>query len=256
MRFVKALCLVFVLLISASSAWAGWVIQYKAGGMMSPTDTYIQDNKMRQDMEGMAVILDVKNKMIYHLNPAKRAYWGGPVSEMRNAGQKEAEKAMAGMKDMLKNMPPEQRKAILEAMQQKGQESKAAQPKIKVKVVKTGQSAKIAGYKTYRYDISADGKPFMELWIAPKLDINKEIDAKELVAMMGEMSSQGSGQNPLNDPEVQALWQDGYPLRQVMHFMGNSMTVEAKKVEEKSIADSMFTVPSDYRKVGLMDLMR
>lgn len=256
MRYIKTICLVFALTLCASSAWAGWVIHYKSGGMMSPTATYIQKNKMRQDMEGMAVIMDVNKGMIYHLNPSKRTYWGGPASKISSAGQAEVEKAMEGMKEMLKNMPPKQRETMLKAMGKKEQAPSEALPKIKVKVVKTGQSAIIAGYKTQRYDILADGRPFMELWVAPKLDINKEIDAKKLVAMMGKMSSQGSGQNPLADPKVQALWQKGFPLRQVMHFMGQTMTVEAKKVEKKPVPDSKFVVPSGYRKVGLMELMR
>jgi len=253
MSRIRSFCLLICLVFSASSAWAGWVIQYAGGGAMSPSASYIQDNKMRQDMGGMMMIMDVNKGWVYYVNPNHRTYWGGPASEIRSTGQAEARKTM---EEMMKNLPPDQREAMQKAMGQVGRKEAEAPKQFNVKVTKTGKSATIAGYKTEEYQILVEGQPFMEVWIAPKIDVSKDIDAKKMTAMMGSLSPQDSGHNPFASPEVQALWQKGYPLRQTLHFMGQATTVEAQKVEKKSLPSSDFSVPSGYRKVGFMEVMR
>lgn len=253
MKTMKALLLAALIVLTSSSAWAGWVITYDGGGVMSMEKVYIQDNKMRQDLAGLSVLVDVDKGWLYYINTKNKTYWAGPPSAMKKQGEAEANKMM---EDMLKGMPKAQREAMKKAMAQQQAKQKLKKPRVKVEVKKTSQTKTIAGHKCRLYKIFSNGEQAMDMWIAPSVSLKGEIDARKMSKMMGSMSSDmGGGSNPMEDPQVQALWKKGYPLAQTVHMMGNAEVSRASKVEKKSIPAKIFKVPSGYRKVSIMQVM-
>jgi len=238
----------------STTTFAGWEIHFGGGGMMSPTAVYIQKNMMRQDMGQLVTIMDINKEWIYYLNPARKTYWSGPVSQMHKTGQDEAQTAI---EKMLKDLPPAQRELMKKAMEQQGPSRDEIKPRVNSDVKKTNRTDIIAGHKSQQYEIYTNGELFMELWVAKSVPIAKEMDIKKLIKMMAQMSQSGPGENPMSSPKVQALWKEGYPLRQITHFMGRPNTSEATKVKQKPIPSSLFKVPEDYRKVGgVMEVMQ
>jgi len=253
MKMIRMFFLTVIMVVVASGAWAGWVIHSDGGPMMGPMTTYLQKSMMRQEMGQLVTIVDVNKEWIYYLNTVKKTYWGGPVSEMKNAGQTQAQEMI---EEMLEGLPEEQQEAMREAMEQEGQTGAETGPPVEVEVKKTGEKAVIAGHTCRRYNIYSGGQLAMELWLAKSVTVDKEVDVKKMVRMMAQLSEGGAGPSPLASPEVQALWEEGYPLRQVSHFMGQPSTIEAREVEEKSIPSEMFKAPADYQKVdSFMEVM-
>ncbi len=242
-----------VLILVSSIAFAGWVIHYGGDSMMEPTTSYIQNNMMRQGIGSIVTIMDINREWIFYINPKNKTYWGGPASEVHKAGQAEAQKAM---EDMLKNLPPEQREAIKKAMGRKGQSDEQTGFQASLDVKNTKRTAVIAGHKCRQYEVLSDGQLVMELWIAKSVSVSKELDAKKFAQMMAKLSKSGGGKSPMTSPKVQALWQEGYPLKHVIHVMGRANTMEATKVEQKSIPSELFKVPAGYKKVGFMEAMQ
>lgn len=227
-----------LLLVLASPALAGWEILYQGGGM-GPSAAYIQDNKLRQDMGSLTTIFDIKTQTISYVNTAKQVYWTGTPQDMMTQATTGVDEKLA---EMMKSMPPALRKQMKAAM---GQQKK--QPKIKFSMKKTGKTIEVAGYKCAGYELSAQGRKVIELWVAP-IKVADELDIDRMSQMMGKMALQG-GQNPMNSPEMVEVFKSGYPLKQVVFMGSQSMATEAKSVTKKSLPASTFEVPANYKKV-------
>ena len=251
-HWLRLLAFTCLFALAAAPATAGLIIHYQGGGMAGPDTVYLQDDKVRQDMGSMVVIMDVASGKVYYLNPAKKTYWGGTVADLQNSA-KDAEKQM--MDQMLEKLPPEQREQVRRAMTEQMQAAKPKVPKVTFSVKKTGKTEKIAGYNTEEYQVMADGKPMMSLWLAPDLPVDEEVNPDKLAELMSGLAQGSGGPNPMASPEVHKLFTKGYPLKTEMQIMGQDQGGAADKVEKKPIKSDMFEVPQGYKKVGMLDVM-
>jgi len=249
--FLLAILLLFLV---ATSAQAGWVIHEKEGG--NQTVFYIQDNHMRTEAGGQIILMDLDKQEMFFLSPTRKLYWGGKVAEFKKFMEKtmgQMNQMLSQMKEAMKNMPPEQRKAMMEMMKQN---MPAKQPPPKVTVRDTGQTGKVAGYKVRKYEVVVNGKLREEQWVAPDVDVADDMDPDKLTEFVSALSMISPDDAYSASPKVMGLLKKGYPLkRKTFTGTGTHVAVVTKAVE-KSLDSDMFKVPKGYRKVKLQDLIR
>ncbi|MCF8043899.1 MAG: DUF4412 domain-containing protein [Desulfarculaceae bacterium] len=248
MKTCKALLAAFLILGFACPATAGWLIKEKSEGAIN--SLYFQNNQVRDQSAESISIMDLAKGRLILINPNNKTYWSGPFSDML----KMRDQAMNQMQEQLKQLPPEQQAMAKKAMKESMGQKDGPRPKVEVK--KTGQSAVIAGFKSIKYEIWADGQLREEQWIAPAIATAKELDTKKMKEMMGVFAQAGGESTYETDPAVQDLWSKGYPVKVINHLDGETMVREVVQAQKKDLPSGLFAAPKGYRRVELMEIFQ
>ena len=280
----SALATLLAIVMMATPAWAGWIIDevVRSGGQSPERHRQLlQSNRIKTvtfdgDRITQSVVMDLDAQTILHIDHAERAYTMATAKEyadmmkqgleaMGQAGGQMAEQ-LKEMEKELKNLPPEQRRQI-EAMMKQAQPQRAnpAGPNARpgdctpdnVDIKRTGKTVNVAGYDATGYQLFTNGKLDSEVYIAPAITAIREIDPAKLERMMREIvralpQCPPRGQLIGADP-VWKLMKDGYPVRSVEQS-GGSVT-EVTKAESRSIAASEFQPPAGFARKTLKELM-
>jgi hypothetical protein len=205
------------------------------------TTSWFQDGRARVDgaLEGLSVIVDVKNGEGWLVDAGSKRYAGGKIAELaeelRKAEQAQIDEAAAG--------DPGGRKA-------------EAAKHLAVQVKDLGPGERLQGYDTRRYQVHVDGELLEELWLAPKLEISREIDLAAFgVGLQKMLGGAGIGQGYEESEAYTKLRATGYPLRQVLYFIGEKSTLEATSVMIQGFPPADFAVPKGFVKVGYTELL-
>ena len=252
----KALFLVFVAVLLASNAFAGWVLtqttQYGEKEKEEQT-LYFQQNKVKIVMSEGTMMFDLDKGLLYFINHDKKLYWAGKPEDMKK-GTEGAQKMM--MEEQMKNMPPEQREAMKKYMEQMQPQKTAPKKEVKVTVKKTSEKVTIAGYSGQKYQVLVNGKLRTEEWIAAKVNVADEVDRvkwekfqKALVGMGGEKESYSVSKEYLD------LMMKGFPVKSISYYEEDEKSVDqVTKAEKKKIPASAFQIPKEYKKVSLAEV--
>ncbi|MBU4278448.1 MAG: DUF4412 domain-containing protein [Proteobacteria bacterium] len=248
------------LLLLATTAQAGWVLHQETPG--GPSTMSVQDNKVRAGVGLGGMIYDLKNETVTMLNPDRQVYWSGNPQQLSQQMNQALE---ARMEQALKQAPPEQRDQMRTMMKQRtgqggmGQGKAMAPPAAQVEVKNTGQSAKIAGYKSTKYQIYVDGKLRQEMWMAQVPGFQKEMDMGKMMKLAHSMRAGAGGQGLgwRRSEAVQKLMSQGMPMKIVEYGRGGPMTVMTMtSVEKKNLPASTFQAPQGWKKVDFAQMMR
>jgi hypothetical protein len=283
MRAVKLSVLALGMLVMATPAWAGWVIDEVIRGSDDKHQQrmFLQSNRLKTvTLEGnrvvQAVVMDLEAQTITQIDYAERAYTTGTAKEyaemMRQGlqamgdmgGQMQAQ--LKEMEEQLKQLPPEQRRQVEALMKsaQQGAQKSAKTPlrpedcvPDKVEIKRTGKNLTVAGYESTSYQIFSNGKLDSEVWIAPGITAVREIDPAKLERMVTEMvkalpQCPPRGQMFGADP-VWKLMKDGYPVRSVEKDGGT--VVEVVKAESRFLAAGEFQPPAGFARKSLKEMM-
>lgn len=244
--------LVAIALVSsfARSAYAGWVEVNRYSGT-----TYISDGKVKNIPEGESdswTIIDVNRSTITIVNPEKKSYTEVGVEEF-------CDSMSSMMSEMMAGMSPEERAMIEQMMQMQG---KGGERVPNVKVVKKGGADVMAGQKTTRYSVIADGRPYKDVWLAEDAPIMKDTKSfiKKAVKMSNKIKSCTASTpgmdvaDPENSPQYTDLILKGWVMKEVDAEEGR-VESEVLKLEKKDIPASEFRVPPGYRKMDFMEMM-
>ena len=135
----------------------------------------------------------------------------------------------------------------------------AAEPAkpLAVVVKDLGAGERLLGYDTRHYQVLLDGEVLEELWLAPKIQVASEIDLAAFGAAMQKMLGGGAGlsQGYEESETYRTLRAGGYPLRQVLYFVGEKSTLEVTSVAIKELPLADFAVPKGFKKVGYTELL-
>jgi hypothetical protein len=206
------------------------------------TVTWFQAGKARVDgaLEGLTVIVDVKGGEGWLIDSPSKRYAGGKIADLAEVLMK-----IEGTSDS----------AAAEDMTGK----KAAEPAkpLTVVVKDLGPGGTLQGYDTHRYQVLVDGEVLEELWLAPKIQVASEVDLVAFGAAMQRMIGGGAGLNQgYEESEAyRALRAIGYPLRQVLFFVGEKSTLEVTSVTVKDFPASDFAGPKGFTKVDYAELL-
>ena len=254
-------------------ASAGWVIDQaeKGGGDTGKQQIMLQANQMKTVVLGpdgkpeSAFIMDLNTETFTQVNYPEGSYITANVQEYAQKMEGAMKQATKTMEDAMKNMSPEQRKAMERAMGSRMPKAGAgpeACPERKLEIRKTDQQATIAGYPAVNYEVVVDGKTQTELWIAKGITVSKELDPQKLERMMNEFSKAvplcGSVLDRRAGASRDQAWKlvsEGYPVRTVDRG-GSGTTVEVIKAESRSIAPLEFQPPANFTRKTLKETMK
>lgn len=237
--------LLAALLLSAP-ALAGWKIEEVDPEFPEEVTTYrFQGGKVRVDgaLEGLTVLLDLKKEEGWLVDPALKRFAGGKLADLTEQLKKletdtAAEEALPGDDE---------------------EESDAGAPEKPPQVVvkDLGSGGKLLSHDTHRYQVLVDGELLEEIWMAPKVDAEREVDLIAFASAMQKMLGGGSGMNQgyEDDAAYRALRKVGYPLKQILYFVGEKSTVEVRSAEQKALPEADFVVPAGLKKVGYVELL-
>lgn len=256
----------------AGQASAGWVIDQavEGRGEGGKQQIMLQANQMKTVVLGRdgkpeaAFILDLNAETFTQVNYREQSYMTAKVQEYVQLIEGAMKKASSAMEEAMKDVPPEQRKMMEQMMRsrmpQAGPGPEACrEPRIEMR--KTGQEAKIAGYKAVGYEMLADGKPQSELWISKDIPAWKELDPQKLARMMGELAKavprcgpSHGGQAGIGRDQAWKLAGEGYPVKTVDR-RGSDATVAVTKAESRAVPASEFQPPANFARKTLSELM-
>ncbi len=254
-------------------ASAGWVIDQaeKGGGDTGKQQIMLQANQMKTVVLGpdgkpeSAFIMDLNTETFTQVNYPEGSYMTANIQEYAQKMEGAMKQATKTMEDAMKNMSPEQRKAMERAMGSRMPKAGAgpeACPERKLEIRKTDQQATIAGYPAVNYEVVVDGKTQTELWIAKGITVSKEVDPQKLERMMNEFSKAvplcGSVLDRRAGASRDQAWKlvsEGYPVRTVDRG-GSGTTVEVIKAESRSIAPLEFQPPANFTRKTLKETMK
>lgn len=205
---------------------------------------WFQGGKARVDgaLEGLTVLVDVKSGEGWLVDSASKRYAGGKFAELAEI-MKKVEGTLDG-------------DAIPGGSTGRGSVTEPARP-LAVVVKDLGAGERLQGYDTRHFQVLVGGELLEELWLAPKIPIAGEIDLVAFGNAMQQMLGGGAGlsQGYEESETYRKLRTGGYPLRQVLYFVGEKSTLEVTAVEIKEFPLSDFTVPKGFSKVGYAELL-
>lgn len=248
MRLATALVLS---LLSAAPALAGVIMTVQEEGKATEERIFLEGDRARMTAEGGVVIFRADRKVMWMLDDGDRSY-----VEVTPESAKRMNDALGGMRrqmdEMLKSMPPEQRRMM---EQQMGQMAKPAAPAaVKSTYRKTGRSATVGKWRCEEVEHLLDGKKDEDICAARLGDLGLgradvavmyELE-KFMTSMIGTAFNSGKGSGEWEfEALAKALGYDAMPVR--WRDAGGTTTV-LKSVERAAVPAGSFDLPRGYRK--------
>lgn len=254
-RLFTRLGAAIVLLVAAAPALAGYRIQEADPEFPEEvTTTWFQEGQVRVEgaLEGLTIVMDLKAGEGWLVDAALKRYAGGPfatlAAELRKLDAQALEEAP----------PPAEEDEAADGgeSEEAAPESAPEKPGV-VEIKDLGPCEKLLGFETHCSQVIVDGELLEEVWMAPKVDVSVEVDPAAFTAAMQQMlgGSLGLGQGYEQSPAYQKLRAKGYPLRQVLYFVGEKSTLEVTAVTQDSYPEDDFAVPKGFTRIGYGELL-
>lgn len=238
-------------LLAASPVQAGFRIQeIDPEFPKEVTTTLFQGGKVRLDgaLEGLSLLIDLKSGEGWLIEAQGKRYAGGPIAdlaaELRKIEEDQARDEAAA------------EAAAGEAGKEKAGAAESPKPH-SIQVKDLGAGEPLLGYQTNRHQVFVDGELLEELWLSAKIDVSREVDLGAYQAALQKMlgGAAAASQGYEESEAYRHLRTLGYPLRQVLHFVGERNTLEVTSVAVVTLPPSDFAVPKGYRKIGYIELL-
>ena len=122
-----------------------------------------------------------------------------------------------------------------------------------VEIRKLGSGGKIAGFDTVKYQVSADGELYEELWLTHDRALMKELGNPDQDSLRQFATCmEGQSATVENDEDYIEMSTSGWPLKEISYDMGEpEVDLEVVRLEKKDIPASEFAMPAGCRKVDL-----
>jgi hypothetical protein len=257
-------------------ASAGWVIELieyaNLGAEGTRTLQYISKNRLKMVGDGHTFMMDFAKNLFIAADQEHSVYWSGTVDvyiqEVKAFQQAANDLARAQMVDAMKEMPPDQRKAMEDLLQQmpSANASSASPPVARrpgVTIEPTAETATIAGHHTSKIMVYADGKPYQEVWLAHGLTMKADLDLRRLRSLQAQlmqaiMADIPSRQSVEEDPAYTQLLEQGYPIKIVELGEGGEAdsVTEVVRIDKRDISEREFQAPEGYRRIDLREFFR
>lgn len=245
MKRIVASVVAALTLAAASAAQAGYrVVEVDPEFPEDVTTTWYQGGLARVEgaLEGLVVIVDVNKGEGWLIDAPAKRYAGGKLGDLASEVRKFEQVQSGG--------------AASEGAGDPGASGEADRRR-EVQVKDLGPGERLQGYDTHRFQVLMGGEVLEELWLAPKLEVSREIDLAGFASAIQKMlgGGPGLGQGYEESEAYRALRAGGYPLRQVLYFVGEKSTLEVTSVTVQPFSDADFAIPKGYAKVGYIELL-
>ncbi|MDR1452133.1 MAG: DUF4412 domain-containing protein [Helicobacteraceae bacterium] len=234
-------CLSLPLAVGLNAGWAIEEVTSYAVGEKSYNRVVIDSDRYKSQNKDETLIIDLKKDTVYFVRDKEKSYFGGRVDDVIAELRKNAMTEMNEEDDILSANADTEDEQIVE-----------------IKKLKDQFTA--GGFTGDKYQVFVNGELKKELFIAPKLTANAEIDSKKLNEIMlwlsGTLTPSAKNYVELSDEYVK-LTRRGYPIRTIERDPGGGLIVTVVvKAEQKSFAPDEFALPSDYAKMSSEDFYK
>jgi hypothetical protein len=258
------------------AASAGWVIEQveyaNPGSEGTKTIQYISMNRLKTVGEGHAFIVDFPKNLFIATDEENRLYWSGTVDayvqEVQAFQQAAHDLVRQQMEETLKEMAPEQRKAMEDILQhRRGTHPSSASPAPakhpQVKVEHTSETGTMVEHTVTKVLVYANGKPYQEVWLTKDISLQGDLDLKRMRSLQAKLTQAVMADLPSRqaveaDPAYEKMLEQGYPLKIVeLGEQGEPEAVtEVVRVQKREIPDKEFLVPEGYRSIDLREFFK
>lgn len=254
---VRSLILLACLCVAPPAARAGWVAQwvntaFKPNGDRldpQPSTMRIAKGRIKVEQPHAVTVIDYGRGSFTILNPQKQYFWTGSVDEYIDEMTRERNVALKGRL----GTDTDPLKSDLEKV------DIASLPKLKVE--KTEEAKTIAGHPTTKYVIRADDEVFQEIWVAPNLDVARDIDVDKYLEYERKMSAFMLGKSGrvfhslYRNDDYRKLLRTGFVLQTITRHIAGGYEQVATDFKESEVPGVEFEVPESYRRVRLADVL-
>jgi hypothetical protein len=257
-------------------ASAGWVIEQieyaNLGAEGTRTLQYISKNRLKTVGDGNTFIMDFAKNLFIAADQENRVYWSGTVDayvqEVKAFQQAANDLAREQMAEAMKEMPPDQRKAMEDLLQQMpsfnaSSPSPPAAKRLAVKIEPTAETATIAEHQATKIMVYADGTPYQEVWLAKGLTMKADLDLKRLRGLQAKLTQAIMTNTPTRqaveeDPAYEQLLEQGYPIKIIELGEGGEpeSVTEVVRLDKRDIPEREFQAPEGYRRIDLREFFR
>lgn len=227
--------LLSILLLSSASS-AGWTISENGKEV-----ALVSKGKMKSTWENGSIIVEGEKNVLHFINDVEKVIASGTAEEFCSAIEKMRDK-------MMENLPPEHREMVKKMM--------GSRKPPKVELAKKGAGGKISGFETIRYEVTADGELYEELWLSEDKELLK--DFKEIMRIMGKftqctakMGGMGSAISPEATPEYAKVFELGVILKSIGH---HEQETEITEMTQRDVKDTEFALPKGYKSVTFEEM--
>jgi hypothetical protein len=257
-------------------ASAGWVIEQieyaNLGAEGTRTLQYISKNRLKTVGDDNTFIMDFAKNLFIATDHDNRVYWIGTVDayvqEVKAFQQAANELAREQMAEAMQELPPDQRKAMEDLLQQMpsvnaSSPSPPAAKRPAVKIEQTAETATIAEHQATKIMVYADGAPYQEVWLAKGLTMKADLDLKRLRGLQAKLTQAIMTNTPTRqaveeDPAYEQLLEQGYPIKIIELGEGGEpeSVTEVVRLDKRDIPEREFQVPEGYRRIDLREFFR
>ncbi len=249
---------ILVFVTWTSEVVAGWVIKLKytnLDGEVSFENLEIQDNKLRSTGTDGTFVFDLAGDRLTVIDDKTQTYWQVKISEIRETYFQASKKFI---EEMLKSLPEQERemyRSLFGEMENMYAEiDKTKVNAINIKLDKTGNSEKIAGFMADEYLILVDDEVVERKWLAKGLDISSEMNVRKMVESFKEIS-------PVVGDEMLYEYTETYLSLHEKGFEVKSVTkdgemIEVTSAEKQQIDSSLFMIPEGFKQITIEEMMR
>ena len=244
---------------------AGWIVTQRnydsdQGVESEITEkVYLQNNIMKVVQDQMVTIFDLNTETISLLSSTKKVYWKGKVNdykvEIKNAMKSAMEEQLANASEEQKEMLRKMYQGMMENIDNPSKFAGEEPEEYDLQIERTGDKERIAGRLAVKYKILINGTLKEEAWLSESDRANEEFDAEKFHDVFNDFISQA---------ETVAFYQSnekyiefskkGFPLKSINYYGGYESISEVISLEKEKIDLTEFDIPSDYKKVKIVEL--
>ncbi len=233
--FLLNLVVIIITIYVTPGLMAGIIATDSDGSKM-----YVSDGKVKHQDHEEGMIMDSQTGEVIYFNSGNKSFTRGKMSDYCNA--------MSNlMEQMIQSMPPEYKKML-----GIGEEKKPP----KVTVVSEGSGGSLAGYKTEKYKVMADGQLHEELWLATDDVLMKQF--KPLVPLFSEFFKCSKIMEMIvpveGSPEYSKLLEKGFTLKSIRYENGEqNIETNITDLLLKDISSTEFQPPAGYQELSFTE---
>jgi len=241
-------------------ARAGLVMEIQSGGAKAPPSVlYIDGSRLRivepakegEPAQGV-MLFDGATRTMTRLDPARRTYVQFTAEDLRallEAARERAKEAAAQARELLAQLPPEERRKAEELLAKADEPVRPARAP-RPRYEKTGKTGSAAGHACDWYRQFEDGRAEGEACFAPLPRLGLTLDdfrVFEAMTAMYAAAGEGAGE-PLDFAKVLSQ-APGFPVIGMKEQDGRlEEEMRLVRLERRALAASLFAVPAGYQR--------
>jgi len=255
----RALWSIFLLLLTASGAAAGVVLEQQAKdvttGEVIRMTTYVEPGRLRMEVESRAgtsiTIFRADRQVVWMIQSQEGTYQEMTQSDVERMAE-QLTTLRKQQEEMLKGLPPEQRAVVEEMLKQQVGGGKH----VEVSVRAVGQES-VGNFSTTKYEILADGQRTAELWAAPLTQLSLHPEEHETFVQfarffekLSQTAGAQAGSGDLFTRYAGSI--EGFPVKILSYDEGELVSEQlVVRAQRQAIAGDKFELPAGLRKVEM-----